>query len=103
MVSFWSDLWAEWCGPYKAFAPVFEEVSEAHPDATFAKIDTRPNRVWRPHWGIMSIPTLMVFRDGVLCSTSQVPCPDRPSRISAPGRRAWTWLRSARRWRPAES
>ena len=60
------DLWAEWCGPCKAFAPVFEKVSEAHPDATFAKIDTEAQQGLASALGIMSIPTLMVFRDGVL-------------------------------------
>lgn len=60
------DLWAEWCGPCKMFAPVYEKVSEAHPDATFAKVDTESEQALAGSLGIMSIPTLMVFRDGVL-------------------------------------
>jgi thioredoxin 1 len=60
------DLWAEWCGPCKMFAPVYEAVSEAHPDATFAKVDTESEQRLAGSLGIMSIPTLMVFRDGVL-------------------------------------
>lgn len=60
------DLWAEWCGPCKRFAPVFEKVSEAHPDATFAKVDTEAEQELAAGLGVMSIPTLMVFRDGVL-------------------------------------
>lgn len=60
------DLWAEWCGPCKMFAPVFEKVSEAHPDATFAKVDTEAEQRLAGSLGIMSIPTLMVFRDGIL-------------------------------------
>lgn len=60
------DLWAEWCGPCKAFAPVFEKVSDAHPGATFAKVDTEVEQGLASALGIMSIPTLMVFRDGVL-------------------------------------
>ena len=60
------DLWAEWCGPCKMFAPVFEKSSEAHPDVTFAKVDTEAEQTLAGSLGIMSIPTLMMFRDGVL-------------------------------------
>ncbi|MEZ5239366.1 MAG: thioredoxin [Microthrixaceae bacterium] len=60
------DLWAEWCGPCKMFAPIFEKVSEAHPDAVFAKVDTEAEQNLAGQLGVMSIPTLMVFRDGIL-------------------------------------
>ncbi len=60
------DLWAEWCGPCKAFAPVFEKVSEAHPEITFGKVDTEAEQELAGALGVMSIPTLMVFRDGIL-------------------------------------
>ena len=60
------DWWAEWCGPCRMFAPVFEAASEANPDLTFAKIDTEAEQDLAGALGIMSIPTLMVFRDGVL-------------------------------------
>ncbi len=60
------DLWAEWCGPCKAFAPVFEKVSQDHEDVTFAKVDTEAEQALAGSLGIMSIPTLMVFRDGIL-------------------------------------
>ena len=60
------DFWAEWCGPCKQFGPIFEAVSESHPDITFAKIDTEEERGLAAAAGISSIPTLMVFRDGVL-------------------------------------
>jgi thioredoxin 1 len=60
------DWWAEWCGPCRAFAPVFEAASEAHPDITFGKVDTEAEQALSGAAGIRSIPTLMAFRDGVL-------------------------------------
>jgi thioredoxin 1 len=60
------DFWAEWCGPCKMFGPVFEEASERHADAVFAKVDTEAERSLAGGLGIASIPTLMIFRDGVL-------------------------------------
>ena len=59
------DWWADWCGPCKAFAPVYERVAEANPDVTFAKIDTDQEQELAAAFGIRSIPTLMIFRDGV--------------------------------------
>jgi len=60
------DFWAEWCGPCKAFAPVFEKASEAHGDVTFGKIDTEAQQELAGAASIQAIPTLMLFRDGVL-------------------------------------
>jgi len=60
------DLWAAWCGPCRQFAPVFEQASEKHPDITFAKVDTETEQELAGGLGIMSIPTLMAFRDGIL-------------------------------------
>ena len=60
------DAWAEWCGPCKRFGPVFEKASEEHPDATFAKLDTEANQGLASALEIQSIPTLMIFRDGIL-------------------------------------
>ncbi len=60
------DWWADWCGPCKAFAPTFEKKSEEHPDIVFAKIDTEQEQQLSAMAQITSIPTLMIFRDGIL-------------------------------------
>jgi thioredoxin 1 len=60
------DWWAAWCGPCRAFAPVFEKVAEANPDAVFAKINTDEEQELSAAFNIRSIPTLMIFRDQVL-------------------------------------
>jgi len=60
------DFWASWCGPCRFFAPVFEAASEEHPEIVFAKVDTEAQHELAAEFGIMSIPTLMAFRDQVL-------------------------------------
>ncbi len=60
------DWWAAWCGPCRAFAPTFEAASEAHPDVVFGKVDTDAEAELSAGFGFRSIPTLMVFRDGIL-------------------------------------
>ncbi|MDA8580299.1 thioredoxin [Pontimonas sp.] len=60
------DFWAEWCGPCKAFGPVYEEASNQHPDVTFGKVDTEVEQALSQAANIRSIPTLMAFRDGIL-------------------------------------
>ena len=60
------DFWAPWCGPCTSFAPVFESMSERHPDMVFAKINTEEEQELAGTFGIRSIPTLMFFREQVM-------------------------------------
>ena len=60
------DFWAEWCGPCRNFAPVFEAASKEHSDVIFGKVDTEAEQALAGAAQITSIPTLMAFREGVL-------------------------------------
>ena len=59
------DFWADWCGPCKAFAPIYDSTSAANDDIVFAKVDTDANQGLSSAMGIQAIPTLMAFRDGI--------------------------------------
>ena len=102
------DFWAEWCGPCRAFAPVFEKASEAHPDIVFGKVDTEVERGLAAAARITSIPTLMAFRDQVLVysqpgalggpSAGTRPTPRRRSHARPSCRNPLPWRRGHPRW-----
>lgn len=60
------DFWAEWCGPCRSFAPVFEAAAEKHPEIAFCKVNTEAERELAAGFNIRSIPTLMIFRDQII-------------------------------------
>ncbi|NLA28073.1 MAG: thioredoxin [Propionibacterium sp.] len=60
------DFWAAWCAPCRLFGPIFEKAAKRNPDIVFGKIDTEEERDLAVKFGITSIPTLMLFRDGIL-------------------------------------
>ena len=60
------DFWAEWCGPCKNFAPIYDEVSEKHEDIVFAKVNTEEEQELGASFQIRSIPTLMIFREKII-------------------------------------
>ena len=71
------DWWAPWCGPCRAFAPIYERVAARHPDLAFAKVNTEVEQGLASAFEIRSIPTLMVLRDRVLLFSQPGALPER--------------------------
>ncbi|NNN01006.1 MAG: thioredoxin [Acidimicrobiaceae bacterium] len=71
------DFWAAWCGPCRSFAPVYDKISTQHPEVVFGKVDTEAQQELAANFNIMSIPTLMIIREGVVLFSQAGALPEK--------------------------
>ena len=64
------DFWASWCGPCKAISPIIDEISEKHPEIKVCKINIDEEQELATQFDIMSVPTLLVIKDGKVINQS---------------------------------
>ena len=64
------DFWASWCGPCKAISPIIDEISEKHPEIKVCKINIDEEQELATQFDIMSVPTLLVIKDGKVVNQS---------------------------------
>jgi thioredoxin 1 len=58
------DFWAPWCGPCRAVAPILEQLAEEHEQITFAKVNIDEHPGYASRYGVLSIPTVILFENG---------------------------------------
>ena len=64
------DFWAPWCGPCKMIAPIISEIAEEHPEIKVGKVNVDEESEFSTEFGVMSIPTLVVIKDGKVCNSA---------------------------------
>ncbi|MDD4688241.1 MAG: thioredoxin [Eubacteriales bacterium] len=64
------DFWASWCGPCRMVGPIVEEIADERPDIKVAKVNVDEQSELATKYGVMSIPTLMIFKDGTVVDQS---------------------------------
>ena len=63
------DFWAPWCGPCRVVAPVLEEIAAERPDLRVVKLNVDDNQRTAAQYGVMSIPTMILFKSGAAAHT----------------------------------
>lgn len=64
------DFWATWCGPCKMIAPAIEEIAQTHPEIKVGKVNVDEEGELSIRYGVMSIPTLLIFKEGEVVQTA---------------------------------